>query len=238
MEVKKKNIYQIIEDDIKNSIKDGKLKNGDRIPSENELKDKYNVSRMTVRQAINNLVNQGLIYRHKGKGTFVCNMKIEKNIFGMQGFTEYMELNNKKVTNKVLSFELIKPEKKIYENLSLNENEFVYCIKRIRYANDIPILFEIMYLPYDLFKNLDINVFNNSFYNFIEKKLNLHIYYATQKIEAILAGKFKSEILEIKETDPLLYVKNISFLDSGRSVEYVESFYRADQYCFIQRSFR
>lgn len=84
-------IYLIIENDIKAAINNGSFKSGDLIPSENELKEKYNVSRMTVRQALNNLVNEGLLFRHQGKGTFVSNAKIEKSIQGIRSFTEEMD---------------------------------------------------------------------------------------------------------------------------------------------------
>ena len=71
-------IYKKIENDVKAKIQDGTYKGGDLLPSENELKDQYNVSRMTVRQALTNLVNDGYLYRHKGKGTFVSHNKLEK----------------------------------------------------------------------------------------------------------------------------------------------------------------
>ena len=84
-------IYQKIESDIKTKIDKNELKSGDLVPSENQLTKLYDVSRMTVRQALNNLVTDGYLYKHKGKGTFVSQRKIEKNIHGVRGFTEEME---------------------------------------------------------------------------------------------------------------------------------------------------
>ena len=100
---------------------DGILKNGDLVPSENELKDKYNVTRMTVRQALNNLCNEGYLYRHKGKGTFVSHRKIEKNIHGVRSFTEEMEALNKKISSRVLKFEKIIVPAPIAEKLFFNK---------------------------------------------------------------------------------------------------------------------
>lgn len=88
-------IYKTIENDLKKLINESELKSGDLVPSENELKEKYAVSRMTVRQALNNLVNDGYLYRHKGKGTFISQRKIEKNIHGVRSFTEEMAATNR-----------------------------------------------------------------------------------------------------------------------------------------------
>src|SRR5690554_2935164 len=121
-------IYMTIQNDIKKDINDGVFQIGDLVPSENELKDKYNVSRMTVRQALNNLVNDGYLYRHKGKGTFISERKIEKNIHGVRSFTEEMAAMNRKVSNKILKFEKILVPNTIADKLFLSKKDEVYHI--------------------------------------------------------------------------------------------------------------
>lgn len=231
-------VYQIIEQDIKEKIKSGALKHGDMIHSENELKDMYSVSRMTVRQALNNLVNEGYLYRHKGKGTFVNNIKIEKRIQGLIGFTEEMRQMNRKVSNRLISFEIIKADQEICEKLFLKDGDEVYMIERIRYGDQIPVLFEKLYLPKTVFKDIDPSIMSTSFYEYVEKHLNYKISYCIQSVEAKSSDQRISDFLEIPRQSPVLYLTRNTFLDRGFPFEYVKSYYRADQYRFIQHAAR
>ncbi|QVK17342.1 GntR family transcriptional regulator [Mycoplasmatota bacterium] len=231
-------IYQVIENDIKHQIKNGLLQQGDMIPSENELKEKYNVSRMTVRQALNDLVNEGYVYKHKGKGTFVNSVKIDKKIQGLISFTEEMNQMNRKVTNKIISIDLIPADEEVSAKLFLNKDELVYLVERIRYGDDIPVLFEQLYVPYRLFKVINEDIMDGSFYQYIEEELHLKINYSIQTIEARLATNEIADYLGISKTAPVLHISLNSFLDNGRPFEYVKSYYRADQYRFIQHAVR
>jgi GntR family transcriptional regulator len=231
-------IYQVIENHIKEKISNNEFKHGDMIHSENDLKEMFNVSRMTVRQAINNLVNEGLLYTHKGKGTFVNNLKIEKKIQGLLGFSEEMKLMNRKVSNRLISFNIIKASKEIGEKLFIDEGDEVYLIERIRYGDKIPVLFEKLYLPRKIFKTIDATIMNSSFYNFVEEELNYRISHCIQTVEAKSSDKAISEYLEIPKLSAVLYLTRNTFLDRGFPFEYVQSYYRADQYRFIQQADR
>ncbi len=231
-------IYQVIENDIKSKIKSGLLSQGEMIPSENELKEKYSVSRMTVRQALTNLVNDGYLYKHKGKGTFVNTMKIEKKIQGLVSFTEEMTKMNRKVTNKIVSIELIPADEEVSAKLFLNKDDLVYLIERIRYGDNIPVLFEQLYVPNQLFKEIDKEMLKGSFYHYVEDILHLNINYSIQTIEARLATPEIADYLEISRPTSVLHISLNSFLDNGRPFEYVKSYYRADQYRFIQHAVR
>ncbi|VEU79793.1 GntR family transcriptional regulator [Haploplasma axanthum] len=227
-------IYQIIENDIKEQIKNHKIKSGDPIPSENQLKDMYNVSRMTVRQALNNLVNDGYLYKHKGKGTFVSKRKIEKNIHGVRSFTEEMKAMGRVVKNEVIKFDEIEPTNEIREKLFLNENEKVIHIERVRYGDDIPVLHEELYIPHDIFKDLTIEDMSESFYQYVEGTKGYKISHCVQSIEARTPDKNISNALKISKNDPVLNIVRHTFLGNGRPFEYVISTYRSDQYRFVQ----
>lgn len=227
-------IYQLIENEIKNKIKSKELSPGDLIPSENQLKDQFNVSRMTVRQALNNLVNEGFLYKHKGKGTFVSNRKIEKNIHGVRGFTEEMESMGKTVRSEVISFEEIIPSKEIQEKLFLEDNEEVYYIIRIRYGDDIPVLHEKLFIPKTLFKDLSKADLEVSFYTYVQDTMNFKISHCIQSIEAKIGSKEINNSLEITKEQPVLSIVRNTFLNNGRPFEYVISTYRSDQYRFVQ----
>lgn len=233
----KKPVYKIIEDSIKKRIEKGTLKNGDMIESENELKDVYSVSRMTVRIALNNLVNEGYLYKHKGKGTFVNYTKIEKRLDGLTGFSEQMRENNITPTNKILSIKLTQATEIVSKRLSIEENEEVYQIERLRYADKTPVCFEVVYLPKSIFPIIDESIFEGSFYDYVEKKI-AKITYCTQKIEARQAGEKYSEYLDVNKDMPILYVSVVSNLENGRPFEYTKCYYRGDQYKLIRRALR
>ncbi len=231
-------IYKVIENDIKLKINQGELKSGDLVPSENELKDQYNVSRMTVRQALNNLVNDGYLFRHKGKGTFISQRKIEKNIHGVRSFTEEMAATGRKVSNKILSFERVEATADIADKLFLNEGDEVIHVERVRYGNDIPVLFEQLYIPGNLFKTIAKENLQGSFYKYLENELGMQISYCIQSIEAISADSKVSVALEVNKNVPTLLIVRNTFLSNGRPFEYVKSFYRADQYKFVQHAIK
>ncbi len=234
----KEPVYRIIENDIKKMLETRQLKQGDLVPSEKDLKEKYDVSRMTVRQALNNLVNEGYLYRHKGKGTFVNQTKIEKRIHGLLGFTEDMRRMNRKVSNKIITIDVIKSDDEISAKLFINKGDEVYLVKRIRYANDIPVLYEELYAPKMIFSNLNKEIMLGSFYQYIEHELNLKIDYTIQNIEAKLATDKIAEYLEVTNGSPILYITLNTFLDNNRPFEYVKSYYRGDQYRLVQHAIR
>lgn len=231
-------IYQVIENDIKDKIKEGILQQGDMIPSENELKVTYDVSRMTVRQALNNLVNEGYLYRHKGKGTFVNVNKIEKKIQGLLSFTEEMRRMNRTVSNRIISIQVQEATEEVSAKLFLNKGEEVYLVERVRYGDHIPVLFEQLYVPKKMFKEINEDIMQGSFYSYVEDVLQLKINYCIQNIEAKSANNQISELLEISKHSPVLYITLNTFLENGRPFEFVKSYYRADQYRFIQHAIR
>lgn len=231
-------LYQKIENDIKEQIDQKKLKAGEIIPSENQLSNMYDVSRMTVRQALNNLVLEGYLYKHKGKGTFVSERKIEKSIHGVRGFTEEMNESGRVVKNEVTVFEKIVPTDNIAEKLFLDNNQEIYYIERVRYGNDIPVLYEVLYVPVHLFKDLTKEDMNHSFYNFVETKTPYKITHCFQTIEAKPSNKLIEERLKIDKKSPVLSITRNTFLSNGRPFEYVISTYRSDQYKFVQYAFK
>ena len=230
-------IYKKIENDVKAKIQDGTYTGGDLLPSENELKDQYNVSRMTVIQALTNLVNDGYLYRHKGKGTFVSHNKFEKSIHGVRSFTQEMESIGKKVSNKILHFKRIEAPKEIAEKLFLEEGDEIINVERVRYGDDIPVLYEQLYIPANLFKTITEADLKGSFYEYIEKRLGMNISYCLQSIEDSADTKVSSTLNVSKNAPTLLIVRN-TFLSNGRPFEFVKSYYRADRYKFVQHAIK
>ncbi|MEH7223991.1 GntR family transcriptional regulator [Bacillus sp. JJ1566] len=222
-------IYFQIEQQVREKIEKKELKPGDMIPSEREFAEKYQISRMTVRQAINNLVNEGYLQRVRGKGTFVAVKKFEKNVQKLTGFSEDMRSRGLEPETRVLSFIVIEADSLIASRLKVEEKAKVYQIERLRLADKEPIAYEVFYMSADLVPDLTWEEAERSIFKHVEEK-GLYIVSGVQEVEAITAHKREASILGIKVGAPILYIQQVSQLEEQQPLEYVKSYYRADRY--------
>jgi GntR family transcriptional regulator len=226
-------IYHQLEEYIKQQIETGILKEEAVIPSEREYAERFQISRMTVRQAINNLVSEGFLKRQKGRGTFVNKKKVEQELQGMTSFTEDMRSRGMNPSSTLLSFQIILADKNTAMDLRIEENDSVYKIKRIRLADGAPMALETAYIPVEIVPGLTEDNSNLSLYQYIEEHLSLSISEATQEIEASVADSHDAENLGITIGDPILLIERISYLTDGIPFELVKSTFRADRYRFV-----
>jgi GntR family transcriptional regulator len=226
-------IYHQLEEGIGLLIESGELAPGDFVSSERELSEKYGISRMTVRQAINNLVNRGLLVRKHGVGTQVVEKKMEQTLQGVTSFTEDMIRRGKVPGSQVLSFHLTDAALPAADKLGIDSASPVYEIKRIRLADGMPIAYETSILPHALFPGLTEQAAQGSLYSYVEETENLAISHASQVLEASVAGKSEAEVLGVREGAPVLFIERISYLTGGRAFEWVTTIYRADRYKFV-----
>lgn len=226
-------IYHQLEEYIKQQIETGILKEEGVIPSEREYAQTFQISRMTVRQAINNLVANGYLQRQKGRGTFVNKKKVEQELQGMTSFTEDMVSRGMNPSSILLSFQIIPADHATAVDLKIEENEAVYKIKRIRLADGAPMALETAYIPVKIVPGLTEENSNLSLYQYIEEHLSLSISEAAQEIEASIAGEEDAQTLGISIGDPILLIERISYLQDGVPFELVKSTFRADRYRFI-----
>ncbi|MEH7238757.1 GntR family transcriptional regulator [Bacillus sp. JJ1562] len=222
-------IYFQIEQRIREKIEKKELNPGDMIPSEREFAEKYQISRMTVRHAINNLVNEGYLQRVRGKGTFVAVKKFEKNIQKLTSFSEDMRSRGLEPGTKVLSFVLIEADSLIASQLKVEKGARVYQIERLRIADKQPIAFEVFYMSEDLVPGVTREVAEHSIFRYVEE-IGLHITSGVQELEATTAHKREASVLGIKVGAPVLYIQQISYLEDQQPLEFVKSYYRADRY--------
>lgn len=226
-------IYYQIEKYILQLIQNQDLKSGDIIPSERELTELFNVSRMTVRQAVMNLVNEGVLTRLKGKGTFISDQKIEQPLQGLTSFTEDMQARGLSPSSLLLSFRLVPASHSTAQHLNINEHEPVYEIKRIRLADAIPMAIETTFLSANLIKGVTEDIVNRSLYAYIEETLQLTIDYANQVIESDAALDTDADLLHITPGAPVLLIQRLTYLENDTPLELVQSVYRADRYKFV-----
>lgn len=234
---KKIPIYQIIEKDLRVAILEGELKQGDLVPSETELAAKYKVSRMTVRQAINNLLIDGYIYRHKGRGTFVTfnKMEMEKNSHFFNYNSELHDIEGPVVTS-LMSFETEAADEIIAARLQLKIGDPIYKIERLKTNKNIVLVYERLYLPCNMYPELIERNFPKSFYKYVEEHLLWKIKNSVLAIEARGLSKKVSELFHQKEGEPTLYVSSVGYLDNGRAFEYTRSYYNAQYFRFKYNS--
>jgi len=226
-------LYYQLEEHIKDLIEKGELHPGDALPAEREYAEKYQISRMTVRQAFTKLVNEGYLHRLQGKGTFVSERKIEQTLQGLTSFTEDMKARGLEPGSKLVHFEIIPATSAIAKQLSIQEYGPVYEMKRIRLADGVPMALETNYISANLIKGLTEQIVNQSLYAYIENHLNLRIDYATQVIESSIASELEANNLQIKKGAPVMLIQRNTFLSDGTPVELVKSIYRADRYKFM-----
>ncbi|MFE0506802.1 GntR family transcriptional regulator [Peribacillus butanolivorans] len=225
-------IYYQLEEAIKEAIQNHELEPGEMIPSEREYTEKYEISRMTVRQAISNLVNEGYLYRQRGKGTFVAHKKIEQPLQGLTSFSEDMRSRGLEPSTRVISFTEVNADHDLAAKLEVEAGTPIFELKRVRLADQQPMAYEMLYISKDLALGLTKEIAVTSIYSYVEKTFGLKIQHGRQVIEASIAQKKEAEMLEIAEGAPVLLIERISTLDTKKPLEVVRSVYRADRYKF------
>jgi GntR family transcriptional regulator len=210
----------------------------DAIPSERKLEQRYNLSRPTIRQAIDLLSRQGYLYRVHGKGTFVSPPKLQKGMLELTSFSEDMSNRGLKPGQRVLEFEYVKPDSKIRRKLEITDNEKkVLRIKRLRYGDEEPMGLQDSYLALDSAHTITREEIEEggSIYVILQEKLGLYPTEADETIEVTLATHEEAELLNIKEGSPLLLNERTLWSQDRKAIEFVRILYRGDRYKYFVR---
>lgn len=222
--------YKQIEYDILNSITTGYYKKNDMIPTELELANTYNVSRVTVRRATDNLVAQGILYRTPGAGTFVTYKTPTQKIATLKSFTEEMEELGLKATTKVNTFAIKEADSKIANILGMKENDMLYYIERSRYGNNDLYVFEKTYMSVKSNPSISIKILEGSKYEYVEKIRGAKIDYSYHQTSPILPNKMLSKIFGIDEITPIIKIANTTYLEDGSVLDFTELFLNSPKY--------
>lgn len=225
-------VYIQIHNDMKQKIENEEWLVGTKIPSERKLAEHYDVSRMTLRQAVQALIDEGLLRREIGSGTFVTSKKVQEHMSGISSFTDTMISQGKTPSSKTLSYKIIEPTFKEAEVLELAPNERVLRMERLRYGNQIPICLETTTVNANLVKGMSQEDVTSSLYRSLEQQMGLIPVGAKQYISAILASDPTAELLKIKTGDPILKLKQISYFKNQKPFEFVETQYVAERFEF------
>nr|WP_300005542.1 GntR family transcriptional regulator [Tissierella sp.] len=223
-------LYYQLFDLIKDQIDTGELREDDKLPSERELCEIYDISRFTVRQAIKELENKGYIYIVQGKGTFVSEEKFKQDLLKFYSFTEEMKSIGKKPSSKVLSFDIIKAPESIARKMNLSLEERVYVFARLRSADQEPMMFETTYLPYRRFKNLTREKLENyAMYDIFTKEYGISFTKAEEILQPVLIREAEAYILNCSVRTASMMIERITY--EGRDIiEYTKSVSRGDKF--------
>ncbi|HEO4067097.1 TPA: GntR family transcriptional regulator, partial [Streptococcus agalactiae] len=147
--------YIKIHDAIKKEIDKGTWKIGQRLPSERDLADDYSVSRMTLRQSITLLVEEGILERRVGSGTYVASHRVQEKMRGTTSFTEIVNSQGRKPSSKLISFQRKLANETEIQKLNLSQSDYVVRMERVRYADKVPLVYEVASIPENLIKGFE-----------------------------------------------------------------------------------
>ncbi|MDD9150166.1 MULTISPECIES: GntR family transcriptional regulator [unclassified Sporolactobacillus] len=228
-------LYEQLASYIKIQIQAGILKPGDQMITENSLCEALNISRTTVRQCMNRLVEEGLLIRQRGKGSFIADQKFKRNIDYLYNFTENMRSIGAIPTSIVLTKEVISiTDSRMVELLQLPKaNPKAFHLIRLRCANGEPLLLENTYIPYYLCNEIERFDFQSaSLYDTLNNQYALNLYHASETIESIIIKERVAHLLKCNPNIAGYRIERISHLDSGYVFELTTSTTRADKCVF------
>src|SRR5512135_3823840 len=223
-------IYIQIRESLRDEITKGDLKRGEQLPSENELAARFSVSRMTIRESIEDLVNEGLLYRRHGVGTFVAYPHLQRDHTRLTSFFDKAESEGVKVQAKLLSLKVIPATPKVAHALDIPAGSHVIRVKTLHYADGVPITVQDAHIPYKLFPGLiNENVGVQHLWTLFEKA-GYRVRRAVQRLEAQEASKQVAHWVNIQEGAPVLFKECTVYADDGTPVEFTYSYNRGDLY--------
>ena len=232
-------VYYQIKQAIKNWIVNREFDPGEKIPSENELAERFKVSRLTVRQAIAQLTQEGLLTSKRGEGTFVTENANLITSFSLEfsGFMDDLFYQVSKSKTKSVKMSKMAVPKLIKEKLELDRrDEEVVQIKRVRFKENKSFAYTVNYLPLEIGEKITAGeLYRKPLLQIMEQDLGIQFTEAFQTIEASFASKEVAEQLGIPSGSPILFVERIVYSKKRRPVELVQTSYRGDLYKYIVR---
>lgn len=225
-------LYVKLKNMIEQAMADGRLKHGDALPAERDIADAAAISRVTVRKAIDDLVEQGLLVRRRGSGTFVSKPvpRIAQPLTRLTSFSEDMRRRGMMPGSQWLGRGLFPPTSEEMMMLGLSGDARVARLVRLRMADDMPIALERTSLPDDILPEPD--AVESSLYESLSSR-NIRPVRANERISAVVLKQEEAELLGVPFGSAALSVQRIAYLESGRIMEVTTALYRSDAYDLV-----
>lgn len=218
---------------IKNLILSKQLKPGDMIPSEKQLCDIYGISRTTVRQALDKLAKENLIIRRRGRGSYIANPKVHRNLDHLYNFTDDMKRIGLSPSSKVIMSRVIEASENMSKLFNISDNADVFKLVRVRLADNEPLLLEETYIPLYVcpdITNIDFN--KNSLYSILQTMYGLKLEKATETYEAVNLDIETAKILNCQSLSAAFSIQRIGYLENDTAFELTNSLVRSDKCVF------
>jgi GntR family transcriptional regulator len=216
---------------LQDHIQSGHWQPGDQLPGEPELCRMFKVSRTVIRQALKDLDIKGLVYREKGKGTFVSEPKISESLIQkLTGFYQDMVDQGYTPVTQVLKQVAVPATHKIANYLQIEAGTSVVEIERLRLIQETPIQLVTTYIPYSTCPALlKEDLTNQSLYEFLEEQCGMMIVRGRRSIEAVAANEYEAQLLNVDRGSPLILLDSVSYLSDGTPIEYYHALHRGDR---------
>lgn len=215
---------------LREQIENKRFEKDEKLPSENELCKKFDVSRVTVRKALQTLENEGLIYRSQGLGSFVCDDRSSQSFIQLTDFDEDMRRAGLEPSSKVLQFNPVKATDQIASLLNIDAGSTVVRLDRLRLGDDQPIAFDITWLPMfygQLIEGYDMQ--DDTIYSILEEDFDIPVEKGYFRIEAENATEDVAKSLDINTGTALLVIDRLSLTVGEKPIYYQKRYYRSDR---------
>ncbi len=225
-----KPLHMQMEELIRENLETGVWIPGSLIPSENELSHQYGISRMTVRSVVTRLVQEGMLFRIPGKGTFVAEQKIEAKSLSYEGIREQLERLGYEVTTKLISVQKNRGNKDVRSKLKLEDNAQVYVVRRLRAVKEMPLSLHTSYIPVILAPQLEkLNLVDEQLCSILSKSYGLNRERIFEELESVAATEEEATLLNIQPGHPLLLLQDTIVDPNGVPFEYAKVVFRGDK---------
>jgi GntR family transcriptional regulator len=223
-------IYIQIAQAVIQNVQEGHLVYGEQLPSERELAERYNVSRVTARQAIDELVKRSIAYRVQGKGTFLARPKI-REASGLMSFSDELRQRGFRPTSKVLVQKIVPAPLTVAEKFHLSPGESVFYLQRVRLADGEPVAVEYAYLNLQLLPGLEQHSFENqSLFEVLHQHYGVYPTWAEAEIEARIVTDEEAVWLAMERMQAVLVAHRLTFTEAFDVIEVVDSVYAGDRF--------
>ena len=228
-------LYYQLMDIIIEKIETENFRENDKLPSERELCDTYDISRSTVRQAIQELEKEGYIYRLHGKGTFVSLKKFKQNLLEFYSFTEEMKKIGRNPTSEVLDFGIYGANDEISKKMNLNIDDEVYIFTRLRLADGEPMMLETSFVPCHRFPELTKEELQKSaMYDIFTSKYSATFTKAEEIFQPVLTRTDEAKLLNYHEKLPSMMIERFTY-EKENIIEYTKGIARGDKFKYKKK---
>lgn len=225
--------YLQIYNELKNRIESMMYKPNEMLPSENELVEEFDVTRVTVRNAIKKLKDEGSIRTEKGRGSYVNSPKIIQNLDKIYSLARDYNEEGHKLESIILDVYTEYCNDTIRKNLELEPDDQVIVIKIIRKIDDLPVVGQISYLPLKVIPDFTISELDNcSVYNILEDKYKIQLLKAIEYLDPIVADEYYAKLLEVDIDTPLFLTERITYTENNKPIEFRSCVIRSDKFRF------